>query len=285
MEYNKNKDEIDSILDNYKVKIVTEKSGWILHRMALELQSNLKNVYINEDVDANIHYYINYGYYQQKNEGLAIANFTHYDPQLHNDRFVQVAEEADHCISISEETSKVLKNLDVDPKKISNVIIGADKSFQPKLTLGIVGRTYSGGRKGEHLIKELLEDEELMENIRIISLNEGWGVPVSNMEHDEFYRCIDYLLIPSIIEGGPVPFMEALACGTLSIAPPIGVIPEFPHIEYKTGDIVSLKTTIKTVKNNFLDRKQRIAEYIKDYNWDTWASNHDKIFKKLLFDK
>lgn len=284
IEYNNCKEEIDSILDNYKVRIVTEKSGWILHRMALELQSKLKNVYINEDVDANIHYYINYGYYQQPMEGIAIGNFTHYDPQVHNNKFIQVAMDADHCISISEETSKCLKNFDIDPEKISNVVIGADKSFKPKLTLGIVGRTYRGGRKGEHLIAELLKDEKLMENVQIISLNEGWGVPVSKLEYADFYRCIDYLLIPSIIEGGPVPFMEALACGTLSIAPPIGIIPQFPHVGYRTGDIDSLKATIKTVKNNFLDRKQRIAEYIKDYNWDTWASNHDKIFKKLLFD-
>ncbi len=123
-----------------------------------------------------------------------------------------------------------------------------------------------------------------MEDMEIISLNEGWGVPVSELEPSEFYRCIDYLLVPSLIEGGPVPFMEALACGTLSIAPPIGVIPQFPHIEYETGNINSLKNTIKIVKNNFLDRRLRIAEYIKDYNWDTWAYNHDKIFKKLLFD-
>ena len=284
-EYNNCKEKIDSITDNYEVRIVTESSGWILHRMASEIQSKLKNVHINEDINADIHYYINYGYYNKKPaEGIVLANFTHYDPLLHNDKFVQVAKEVEHCISISDATSNVLKNLDIDQEKISTVIIGADKSFKPKLTLGIVGRTYPGGRKGEHLIEEILNDVELMEDMEIISLNVGWNVPVSNLEHSEFYRFIDYLLIPSLIEGGPVPFMEALACGTLSIAPPIGVIPQFPHIEYETGDITSLKTAIKTVKNNFLDRRQRIAGYIKDYNWDSWADNHDKIFKKLLFD-
>lgn len=280
------KEKINSITDNYKVRIVTESSGWILHRMALEIKSKIKNVWINQDVsDADIHYYINYGYFNKKpSTGITIANFTHYDSKLHNEKFIKVAEEVEHCISISKETTKVLKNFGVNENKISTVITGADTSFKPKLTLGIVGRTYPNGRKGEHLIKGLLEDKKLMQNLQIVSLNEGWGVPVWNLKHADFYRSIDFLLIPSLIEGGPVPFMEALACGTLSIAPSIGVIPQFPHIEYDTGNIESLKNTIARVKNSSLDRKQKIADYIKDYNWEGWATMHDRIFKKLLFD-
>lgn len=283
--YNDCKEKIDAIMDDYKVKIVTEKHGWILHRMASEIKSKLKDVSINEDIDnADINYFINYGYFNKQDSAVTIANFTHYDPNLHDDRFIKVAKDVDHCVSISGETTKVLKDFGTPEDKISTVIIGADKSFKPKLTLGIVGRTYTGGRKGEHLVKELLEDGQLMQDMKIVSLNEGWGVPVWNLEHDDFYRSIDFLLVPSLLEGGPVPFMEALACGTLSIAPPIGVIPQFPHIEYNVGDIKSLKDTIITVKSSFLDRKQRIEAYMKDYNWDTWAYNHDKIFKKLLFD-
>lgn len=283
--YSNCKEKIDHITDNYSVRIITEEHGWILHRKALEIQKTLKNVWINEDIPADIHYYINYGYFNKKpTEGVLVANFTHYDQDKLGDKFIDVAREADYCISVSEKTSKDLRKFGIDEKKISTVLVGADKSFAPKLTLGIVGRTYPGGRKGEYLVKELLEDEELMENMQIVSLNDCWGVPVWNLEHDDFYRSIDFLLIPSLIEGGPVPFMEALACGTLSIAPPIGVIPQFPHIEYSTGNIMSLKGAIRTVKSNFLERKQKIGAYMKDYNWDTWAQSHDKIFKKILFD-
>lgn len=284
--YNDCKEKINSIMDNYAVRIVTEDFGWILYRMASEIKFKLKNVVINEDLpNADIHYYINYGYYNKKSSnGIVVANFTHYDPELHNNKFIEVAKEVEYCISISEETTKVLKDFGVDENSISTVITGADKSFKPKLTLGIVGRTYPGGRKGEHLIREILDDKNLMQDMQIVSLNDSWGVPVWKLVPDDFYRSIDFLLIPSLIEGGPVPFMEALACGTLSIAPPIGVIPNFPHIEYEKGDITSLKNTLLHVKNNFFDRKQKISEHMKDYNWDTWAYNHDKIFKNLLFD-
>jgi len=284
--YNDCKEKISSIMDNYTVRIVTEKPGWILHRKALEIQKKLKNVWINEEVDnVDIHYYINYGYFHKKpSNGIVIGNFTHYNPDKHGDQFVDVAKEVDYCIAVSKETAKDLRKFGIDDEKISVILVGADKSFKPKLTLGIVGRTYSDGRKGEHLIKQILDDEKIMEDMQIVSLNKGWGVPVWNLKPTDFYRSIDFLLVPSLIEGGPIPFMEALACGTLAIAPPIGVIPQFPHIEYDVGNIESLKNTIINVKSNFLDRKKGIAEYMQDYNWDTWANNHDKIFKKLLFD-
>ena len=286
--YNCCKEKINSIMDDYKVRIITEPPpGWILYRLASEIK--LKNVLINEDMpDADIHYYINYFLFNEKPlNGITVGNFTHYDPNLHDEKFIQAAKEMDYCISISEETTKIMKSLEIDEEKISTVIIGADKSFKPKLTLGIIGTIKTSGRKGENLVQELLEDKQLMQDMQIVSLNDCWeslGIPIWNMEHQDFYRSIDYLLVPSLIEGGPVPFMEALASGTLAIAPPIGVIPQFPHIEYETGNIISLKDTIKTVKNDFLDRKQKIAKYMKDYNWDTWAYNHDKIFKELLFD-
>jgi len=53
------------------------------------------------------------------------------------------------------------------------------------------------------------------------------------------------------LEGGPVPFMEALAMGKLAIAPSIGVIGEFPHIDYEVGNYESLKKAILTTKSQF----------------------------------
>jgi len=152
------------------------------------------------------------------------------------------------------------------------------------ITLGIVGTIKSSGRKGENLLKQVLDDTDLMENMQIVTLNDCWDLPVWNVDHKDFYRAIDHLLVTSLIEGGPVPFMEALACGTLSIAPPIGVIPKFPHIEYETGNISSLKDVIRKVKTDHLRDKHQYSILMEDYNWETWSEKHDKIFKKLLFD-
>ena len=194
-----------------------------------------------------------------------------------------MAREVDHCIAVSEATAKVVKELGIPEQKISVVIVGADTNFKPKLTLGIVGRVYPGGRKGEDLVKAVVEDPEMMSDMQIVASNEDWGVPVWDFEdRANFYRAIDYLLVPSRLEGGPVPFMEALACGTLAIAPPIGVVSQFPHVEYSVGDIQSLKEVIRSVKNGFLERRTKIAQYIAPYNWENWAFQHENIFRKLL---
>lgn len=271
--------------ERLRVRIVTEKPGWIMHRKAEEIAKRLPNAVINEEYpDANIHYYINYGYFNKRPaSGVVIANYTHYDPDKLNDKWESVAREVDHCTAVANTAAEDVKRFGIPEEKITVIPVGADKSFKPKMTLGLVGRVYPGGRKGEHLVHALLEDEALMENLQIVALNDSWGVPTWKFDDmADFYRSIDYLLIPSLYEGGPVPFMEALACGTMAIAPAIGVVPDFPHIEYKWNDIDSMKNTILNLKNEFLERKHRVSHTIEPYNWDTWALKHIALFHRLL---
>ena len=102
---------------------------------------------------------------------------------------------------------------------------------------------------------------------------------------DDFYRSIDFLLVPALIEGGPVPFMEALACSTLSIAPHVGVVPQFPHIPYERGDIESLKQVIQRLKAEHLARKKQLSRWMEPYDWRAWALSHLNLFTKLLIGK
>ncbi|HYF77469.1 MAG TPA: glycosyltransferase [Symbiobacteriaceae bacterium] len=267
-----------------KIRIVTEKPGWILHRKALEIQRHLPNVRINEDWDdADIHYYINYGFYNRRpRNGIVVANFTHYDPDKLADKFIATAKEVDHCTAVSLQTVDDLKRFGIPDDKISLIVVGADVAFRPKMTVGIVGRIYPGGRKGEHLVQALLENERVMDGLQIVASHEGWGVPVWKFDQmADFYRSIDYLLVPSLIEGGPVPFMEALACGTLAIAPPIGVIPMFPHIEYPTGDAATLMTVLNQVKQDFFESKGH-ARTIHAFDWTAWANAHRDVFRMLM---
>ena len=57
------KQEIESeLFDNIRLRVVTEKPGWIMHRKGLEIARHLESSRINEDYpEANVHYYINYG--------------------------------------------------------------------------------------------------------------------------------------------------------------------------------------------------------------------------------
>ena len=268
-----------------KLRIVTEKPGWILHRLAMEIQRILPDTRINRGWrKADIHYYINYGYYRgEKVAGLKVGCFTHYDPDHLGEQFKSAAEEMDHCVAISRQTAEILYDLGIPDDKVTTIIIGADDAYKPEVTLGIVGRTYPGGRKGEKLVQALLEDAELMDGLAIITNNPGWGVPQIKTDNlREFYRMLDYLLVPSLIEGGPVPFMEALACGVEAIAPEVGVIPDFPHINYKKGDVDSLKQVIMRVKQPLLEKRGKLAAAISQYNWGYWANSHKELFESLL---
>ncbi|WP_203293886.1 glycosyltransferase [Maricaulis parjimensis] len=270
-----------------KVRIVTEKPGWIMHRKAAEIQRHFgeKNVRINQDwSDAEIHYYINYGYFRAKpKHGITVANFTHYDPDHLADKFEQVAHEVDHCIAVSEATADVLRGMGVPDDKISVIVVGADVHFQPLLTLGVVGRVYPGGRKGEDIIKSLQSDPEVVKHVRIVAAKEGWESPVWSFDDPaDFYRAVDYLLVPSRLEGGPVPFMEALACGTMSIAPEIGVVPQFPHISYPTGDVEALKKVILDLASKHVEQRMPLTKTMRGVDWAGWSVEHEKLFRFLL---
>lgn len=270
--------------EHIRLRIVTEEPGWILHRQAVEIASRLPEAAVNAPFpNANVHYYLNYGYFERRpRSGLVIANFTHYDPQHLADRWATAAREADHCVAVSEQTADILKRQGVSEQKISVILSGIDSHYKPKLTLGLAGRVYPGGRKGEALVHALIEDEDFMEGVQIVATSDDWSVPVWRFDDPaDFYRSIDYLLIPSLNEGGPVPFMEALACGTLAIAPPVGVIPAYPHIPYERGNVKSLKKVTERLKREVTAGKGRLSSAISR-TWQTWADDHIQLFDRLL---
>lgn len=232
---------------------------------------------------ADVHYFINYGYYKPVSRGLTVACFTHYDPEHLADVFFDTANKVDHCVAISNQTRESMITLGIPPEKITTILIGAAEEFRPVVRLGICGRTYPGGRKGEQLVRKLVDDAEVMEGLEIVATSPGWAVPVTTIQdRREFYASLDYLLVPSLLEGGPVPFMEALACGVPAIAPPVGVVPEFPHIEYETGNYDSMRAVIITERNKALDAKNQLANTIQSYNWQRWAAEHIRLFNTLL---
>lgn len=276
--------------DKLKVRIITEKPGWIMHRKAEEIskKSTTLDVVINEDMpDADIHYYINYGFFNKRpSSGLVVGNFTHFDKDALGNKFQTTAEVMDYCFSVSEKTTEELVNFGIPKSKITTILVGADKRFKPKLTLGLVGRPYKGGRKGEHLVQQLSENTELMKKVDLVALNDEWNVKTVKFEDNAtFYNMVDFLLVPSLIEGGPVPFMEALACGTVSIAPEIGVIPEFTHITYEKGNIDSLTAVINELADEHVCRKQYFAKEMAMLDWENWAFKHEIAFHELILKK
>lgn len=267
-----------------KISITCEKPGWILYRLAEELRNRLSEyeIRINEQVsDADIRYFVDYSHFSEKSDSLDMGFFTHFEPNSSGDSWRTKIRELDFCVAQSESSRRILIGEGFPEERIAVIIPGADDSFSPKVRLGIIGRTYPSGRKGEHLVKALMEDPEIAGIVSIVAKHKGWGIPVNDLDYPDFYRSIDFLLLPSLVEGGPVPLIEALACGKLAIAPPVGYAPQFEHIEYQTGDLADLKRVILGTCRPIFEERYRRSLQVKQYDWTYWAAEHKKVFDNL----
>ena len=233
--------------------------NWVLTRMGRELSG------IKEFPDLN--YYIPYSQFRTLEEGKTNAVlYTHYETANH-DRFVNSIKQCDIPIAMSEQTAESVRKY--TDKKVYVIMGGTD--FRKELTFGVVGRTYPSGRKGEYLIKNMVNA-----GYKVMALGQGWPCKIyaadsTNKKYDtkireEFYSKIDYLVVPSLIEGGPIPVIDALGLGVPVIAPNVGWCWDYSVIRYEKGNWNSLNNVLKS---------------LTPPTWKEWKEQHLKLFRKL----
>ncbi len=254
-------------------------SGWIIEKMARQLAERIPGVEYGlvDRFDVPLNYYMPYLTYATPGHRRAMGYFTHQeaDEQRHQ-LFERSATLFELCVSHSVRYAEVLKRLGAT--RVSVISPGVDLgTFTPEIRIGIVGRTYDSGRKGEHLLAQMLD----IPHIRWTCTGTGWPIEstrLSDAEMPAFYRSMDYILVTSLIEGGPMCVAEALACGTEVIAPDVGWVPEFPHIPYETGNAESLRNVLLSVVQRRLDLRASVLSR----TWDHWVTAHAELFDRLL---
>jgi glycosyltransferase involved in cell wall biosynthesis len=262
---------------NY-VNIVTSDRGWILENLATQISSRLPYVKFGDgvDVDAAIQYYITYSCRYRRISPIEVGYFAHLEPEGEAyEKFFRTAKEVDYCISHAELYAHTLREHGI--ANVTAISPGVDLDrFMPKIRIGVVGRTYHTGRKGEHVVDQVMDIPEIEWSFT----GEGWPDPALKLPDavlPDFYRQLDYVLVPALYEGGPMSVVEALACGTEVISPPIGWVPEFPHIEYKVGDASDLRRVLLEL----VQKKRKLRETTLSRTWDAWAEGHDRVFRDL----
>jgi glycosyltransferase involved in cell wall biosynthesis len=258
------------------VHVKVADRGWILERMGHELASRLDYITVGIDAnkDADIQYYITYSARVQRVSPIELAYFTHLEQdQGAERRFFEVAEAVDLCICQSDPARAALSARNIS--NLTTIPPGVNlERFQPLVRIGVVGRTYHTGRKGEHLVAQVMDTP----GIEWVFTGTGWpgpASPVPDADLPGFYRSLDYVLVPALNEGGPMCVLEALACGVPVIAPPVGWVPNFPHIEYRTGDVDDLRRVLSSV----VKTKRDLHATVEGYSWDSFASAHHKLFE------
>lgn len=269
----------DSELPQLSVHIKSSDPGWILARMTAELARRLPYVTTSNRADprAAIQYYLNYTEHLGRVSPIELASFTHVDelmPEM-KARYYQVAADVDVAVCMAEHYADDLRRKGV--REVHVIRPGVDlERFTPSVKIGVVGRTYPCGRKGEALIAEVLDTPGLEWHFT----GSGWPLPSRTLTDDEmpaFYREMDYILVPSLYEGGPMCVVEALACGTKVIAPPVGWVTDFPHIGFRTGDAADLRRVLDGV----VAEKLALRESVEDVTWDNFAVAHHVLFHTL----
>ena len=261
------------------VNIVTSDKGWILERLATEITKRLPYVRLSGGVDpsADIQYYVTYSSRKERVSPIEVGYFAHLEPLGEaREKFFEVARSVDHCVCHSQIYENLIREAGIE--RVSTISPGVDlEHFKPMVKIGVVGRTYHTGRKGEALVAQVMD----IPGIDWHFTGEGWPKPALNIPDEgmsAFYNEMDYILVPATYEGGPMSVVEALACGTPVIAPPIGWVPKYPHIEYATGDAADLRRVLV----GLVKERETLRSSVLDTTWDAWAEGHDRLFRALM---
>jgi glycosyltransferase involved in cell wall biosynthesis len=264
------------------VNIVAIKDGWILEKIARHLDDRLPYVVFTEKPNkkSKVTYFINYAQATDSRVSeIEIAYFTHIEESVGAlvDKWWKVAADIDIAVS----QSKLYANKIIKKSRTPSIVIppGVDlDKFKPSpVKIGVVGKTKYTGRKGEDLIKKVMD----IPGIEWRFTGAGWPGESQYYKEEEipgFYAQLDYVLIASKIEGGPMCAIEALASGVPIISTDVGWVPELPHIKFNYND----EKQLRRILTNIVSKKAKLRASVEKRTWDNFVNSHDYIFKCLL---
>jgi len=172
------------------------------------------------------------------------------------------------------------------PVELDKFVIVKPKTH-PKPIIGVAGRVYSGGRKGESLVRRLYEEQGNCWEVR--AAGRGWPVPTSKYAWSrlqEFYQSLDVFLCTSLVEGGPVTVLEALACGKRVVIPwHVGAMDEIPEYSgarhYEAGNYASMVDAIKLALDDET-RPKAMRAIAGEYTVDRWCRRWREAMEEIV---
>jgi len=265
------------------VNIVAQKDSWILEKLARHLDDALPyTIWTDVPTGKNsVTYYINYVQAGiTKASKVECALFTHYEERdiALASKWWQVADQVDVAVCMSEMYSKMLRKQKIATRLIPPGV-DLDKYTPDSIKIGVVGTTKATGRKGEDIINSIMDVPGI--ELSFTGGTTDWpanGNYIAENDMPSFYRGLDYVLIASYYEGGPMCAIEALACGIPLIAPAVGWVPELPHIQFDLGS----KADLRSVLLGIVENKNKLRKSVMDRSWDEYIRKHDILFKELL---
>ena len=280
-----------------RINVATVNSGWILQKIAERICETDENVFSishspREDVDANFYIDVQ-NCYQGKTSTIDIGFFTH----LHENSLSYLNP---HWLSLDHIVHMCSRYRDMFapyyPKERMSRIIPGELSPNFKLkkpTIGIFQRGMHKG-KGFPFMKKMAE-KDVFKKFKFLFVGKDWGevidlyktkgveVSVNNDEsyekYPKLYSSIDYLLIPSLWEAGPMSAIEALGCGIPIISSYVGWmgIDLDPEYLFTPNNDVELELIFTTIFNKIKSRRDQV----KDLSYKNYANKIIKIIENI----
>jgi glycosyltransferase involved in cell wall biosynthesis len=260
---------------NPVVQIVGPDDGWVLQNLARILADKVPYAafvpwHPIPNPATRLIYYVNYALFDQPSGLIDVVFFTHPD-ETHQS--VERARRADACVCMARQYADWLVSQGV--RAVMHIPMGFDAyRYRPRLVLGVIGRL-EHPRKGRMLVDEVRK----LPFVEIVT-TEGRILPE---ELREVYERLDYVLIPAMVEGGPLCLLEGLAMGKPVIAPEsVGMVPEFGTTGqirlYPSGNSEAL---VRLVTDCFREKESR-TRLVRNRSWDHWAEYHHHFFVRLM---
>lgn len=263
---------------SFHTHITIADRGWILEKLAREIavRSDLISFSTEPDPSADLQYYINYSCRRRRVGPVEIAFFTHSErDEAARKRYFDIAADVEHSVCMSKRYADELGEAGITD--VTTITPGVDlEAFVPKVRIGVIGRTYHTGRKGESLVADVMD----VPGIEWRFTGQGWpgkSVFVDDARMPDFYNDLDYVLIPALYEGGPMSVLEGLACGVPIIASDVGWVNEYPHIPFENGNSQSLRDVL----TRLVDERLKLRTSVEHRTWAAWGDAHLEMFDKV----
>jgi len=168
------------------------------------------------------------------------------------------------------------------------VIAGAQKHRRP--VVGFAGYTYKNHRKGDDLVNHVVKSK-VGQGVDWMASGRGWPVPTKGYpwaQMPTFYQGLDVLVCPSRVEGGPMPVLEALACGVRVVIPThVGILDEIPDAlgihRYTCGDAAGMTRALEAALSSPFDREM-LREATARYSVEAFCQEHALGFAQAFGD-
>jgi glycosyltransferase involved in cell wall biosynthesis len=265
------------------INVVTVNSGWILQKISERIVSEGNKLDHNfiisntcrNDVDCNLYVDIQNCYHSKSNT-LDIGLFTHADKDNINTVNMNCVS-LDYIIHMTKRYYEMFGS--IYPKDKMSVLYPSEVNtvftqYKPKI--GIFQRGGYVG-KGHNFVNALMH-QDIVKDFKFKFIGKGWEGIINTMlnkgieceyinseqysEYEKHYHDVDYVLIPSLWEGGPMGILEGLSCGKPIISSNVGFVNYDFKVDYvyEPNDVHGLVRILESIKKPIEDRRSSVSK-------------------------